>query len=181
MAQGKQLKHKLGPNVHRRPSVRTEPPQESTDRADPHESFGHLIRDVHRCFSRMLQEMIAGEDVTTPQWFFLRVLWDEDGLSQATLSNRVGLTTATTVVALNTLEKKGLIERQPHSSDGRKLIIKLTSRGRKMERKLRPCGKQVNDFASTGIPQEMLKDTKSVLQKMRANLVERANRRAKMD
>lgn len=181
MAPGKQLKHNFDPNVHRRSSVRTEPPQGNSDHADPHESFGHLIRDVHRCFSRMLQEMIAQDDVTTPQWFFLRVLWDEDELSQAALSDRVGLTTATTVVALNTLEKKRLIERQPHPSDGRKFIIKLTARGRKMERKLRPCGKQVNDFASTGIPQEMLKDTKSVLQRMRANLLERANRRAKTE
>lgn len=138
------------------------------------ESFGHLIRDVHRCFSKTLQDLITKDGITTAQWFFLRVLWDEDGLSQSELSDRVGLTTATTVVALNTLAEKGLVERRKHPSDGRKFVVKLTGRGRAMEQKLRPCGKKVNDHATARIPRAALRNAKAALQQMRANLLKRS-------
>ena len=138
---------------------------------DSNESFGHLMRDLHRCFSRKLQHLIEKHDVTSAQWFFLRILWDEDGLTQATLSTRVGLTTATTVVALNTLQSKGLILRRPHPTDGRKLTIWLTTKGRQLEKTLRPCGKLVNETASAGLPENALQQTRRVLQQMRANLL----------
>jgi DNA-binding MarR family transcriptional regulator len=129
----------------------------------------------------MLQDLVADDGITAAQWFFLRVLWDEDGLTQAELSDRVGLTTATTVVALNTLAKKRLVERRRHQSDSRKFVIKLTSRGRRMEQKMRACGNQVNDYAAAGIPKEMLDSTKAVLQQMRVNLLKRSSRLPKID
>ncbi len=39
------------------------------------------------------------------QWYFLRVLWTEDGLSQRELSARVGTMEPTTVIALRSMER----------------------------------------------------------------------------
>ena len=85
------------------------------------ESFGYLIREANRYFSQFLQILVTRHGITTSQWYFLRVLWDQDGLTQAELSSRVGIMTPTTVIALNTLEKKGLIKRHRHPTDKRKL------------------------------------------------------------
>jgi DNA-binding MarR family transcriptional regulator len=108
--------------------------------------------------------------VTAAQWFFLRVLWEADALSQADLSDRVGLSTATTVVALNSLEGKGLIKRTPHKSDGRKLVVRLTRRGRTLEKTLRPYGQEIIEIAARGMSQKTLDETRDVMLAMRRNM-----------
>src|SRR5215467_9483201 len=60
------------------------------------DSFGYLMRQTNRYFVRTLQMLIEHHGITTAQWYFLRVLWEQDGLSQVELSSRVGLTTPTT-------------------------------------------------------------------------------------
>ena len=108
--------------------------------------------------------------ITAAQWFFLRVLWETDALSQVDLSDRVGLSTATTVVALNTLESKGLIKRVPHASDGRKFVVKLTRRGRSLERNLRPYGQEIIEIAAREMSQKTLDETREVMLAMRRNM-----------
>ena len=49
-------------------------------------SLGYLVRDANRAFQRLLERRISPHGVTRGQWYFLRVLWKEDGLSQRELS-----------------------------------------------------------------------------------------------
>jgi hypothetical protein len=51
-------------------------------------SLGYLVRDANRAFQRLLERRISPHGVTRGQWYFLRVLWEEDGLSQRELSAR---------------------------------------------------------------------------------------------
>jgi DNA-binding MarR family transcriptional regulator len=136
-----------------------------------HDSLGYLVREANKNFSRLLQVLAERHGVTTAQWYFLRALWDQDGISQAELSSRVGLMTPTTVVALNTLEKKGLIRRHRHPTDRRKLNIYLTKKGRQLERQLLRCGKEVNEVAIGQLPTNVVEQTRSVLRSMCENLI----------
>ena len=68
-------------------------------------SLGYLVRDANRAFQRLLERRISPHGVTRGQWYFLRVLWEEDGLSQRELSARVGMMEPTTVIALRGMEK----------------------------------------------------------------------------
>ena len=92
----------------------------------PAESSGYLVRDAHRAFQRLLEKRIAPYGVTRGQWYFLRVLWTEDGLSQRELSARVGMMEPTTVIALRSMEKAGLIRRVRSTDDKRKAQVWLT-------------------------------------------------------
>ena len=56
------------------------------------ESSGFLVRDANRAFQRLLEKRIASYGVARGQWYFLRVLWNEDGLSQRELARRAGVT-----------------------------------------------------------------------------------------
>src|SRR5882672_11202367 len=85
----------------------------------PAESSGYLVRDAHRAFQRLLGKRIAAYGITRGQWYFLRVLWTEDGLSQRELSARVGMMEPTTVIALRSMEKSGLIRRVRSTDDKR--------------------------------------------------------------
>lgn len=133
-------------------------------------NLSHAVRDVHRSFSRALQSRIASHGVSMGQWFFLRALWEEDGLTQRELSQRVGMMEPTTVTALNTMEHKGLVERVRNSHDRRKVNIFLTARGRALKDVLLSCAGEVNDQAVRGIPADDLRRAMEVLCRISANL-----------
>ncbi len=117
-------------------------------RLHPDESIGYLLRDTYRYFQRLLQARIGSCGITMGHWFFLRVLWEQDGLTQAELSKRAGIMTARTVAALNELQERGLVERRPHPSDKRKYNVFLTRQGRALERQLLPFAIEVNEMAA---------------------------------
>jgi DNA-binding MarR family transcriptional regulator len=140
----------------------------STPPAD--DSVGYVVRDVHRAFSRSLQAKIAAHGVSMGQWFFLRALWDEDGLTQRELSQRVGMMEPTTVTALNSMERRGLVERVRNPHDRRKVNIYLTPKGRSLREVLLPCAAEVSDLATRGIDPADLALAIDLLHRMIINL-----------
>lgn len=133
-------------------------------------TIGYLVRDAHRAFSRALQARIASHGVSMGQWFFLRALWDEDGLTQRELSQRVGMMEPTTVTALNSMERRGLVERVRNPHDRRKVNIFLTPKGRALRDVLMPCSLDVNSQAVRGIGQEHVAQAINVLRVVIRNL-----------
>ncbi len=142
-----------------------EPEAEFTDT-----TIGYLVRDVHRSLARALQSRIASHGVSMGQWFFLRALWDEDGLTQRELSQRVGMMEPTTVTALNGLERRGLVERVRNVHDRRKVNIYLTPKGRNLRDVLLPCSIEVSQEAVFGIDKAELNMTMDILRRMIQNL-----------
>jgi DNA-binding MarR family transcriptional regulator len=134
------------------------------------DSVGYVVRDVHRAFSRSLQSKIAAHGVSMGQWFFLRALWDEDGLTQRELSQRVGMMEPTTVTALNSMERRGLVERVRNPHDRRKVNIYLTPKGRSLREVLLPCAAEVSDLATRGIEPADLALAIDLLHRMIINL-----------
>ncbi len=100
------------------------------------ESSGFLVRDANRAFQRLLEKRIAPYGVARGQWYFLRVLWNEDGLSQRELSARVGTMEPTTVIALRTMEKSGLIRRVRSTDDRRRSHVWLTPKAQRLRTEL---------------------------------------------
>lgn len=117
-------------------------------------SLGYQIRVTHRDFQNHLKATIAPYGVSLGMWYFLRVLWEEDGLTQRELSDRVGTMEPTTLTALRSMEKKNLIVRQRNAVDGRKINVFLSDKGRKLEAVLLPQSARiveqaVQDFSET--------------------------------
>jgi DNA-binding MarR family transcriptional regulator len=113
--------------------------------------IAHLLRDTQRALSRILAARIADHGVSIGQWYFLRALWDEDGLTQRELSFRVGMMEPTTVTALNGMEQRGLVARVRNPHDRRKMNIYLTERGRALQKELLPIEAEINKIAIDGI------------------------------
>ena len=133
-------------------------------------TIGYLVRDVHRSLARALQTRIASHGVSMGQWFFLRALWDKDGLTQRELSQRVGMMEPTTVTALNGMERRGLVERVRNTHDRRKVNIYLTPKGRALRDVLLPCSLEVNREATQGVTKVELAAAMDVLRRMASNL-----------
>ena len=106
-------------------------------------SIGYQIRTTHRLFQRYLQSKIEPHGVTIGMWYFLRVLWQKDGMTQRELSQLAGTMEPTTLTALRAMEKSGLISRKRHAKDGRKMNVFLTNKGRSLQKILLPLAKAV--------------------------------------
>jgi MarR family transcriptional regulator, organic hydroperoxide resistance regulator len=128
------------------------------------------VRDVHRAFTRSLQDRISLHGVTMGQWFFLRALWEENGLTQRELSQRVGMMEPTTVTALNSMERRGLVERVRNKTDRRKVNIFLTEKGLRLEEVLQPAARMVNLEAVRGLSPEVVQLVMGALATMLVNL-----------
>ncbi len=136
----------------------------------PEDSIGHQVRWAHRALQRELEERLKPFGISNGMWHFLRALWEEDGLSQRELSDRVGTSEATTVSALHAMEKRGLALRVPNSDDRRKSNIFLTRPAKDMRDLLLPEARAVNRAATEGISAAEIEGLKTTLGKIRRNL-----------
>jgi DNA-binding MarR family transcriptional regulator len=136
----------------------------------PSESSGYLVRDAHRAFQRLLERRIAPYGVTRGQWYFLRVLWNEDGLSQRELSARVGMMEPTTVIALRSMERSGLIRRVRSTDDKRRSHVWLTAKAQRMRKRLLALARGITEEAEHGISRGDLVRFRRVIARMTANL-----------
>src|SRR6185437_10169545 len=136
----------------------------------PEDSVGHQVRWAHRALQRELEERLRPFGITGGMWHFLRALWEEDGLSQRELSDRVGTSEATTVSALHAMEKRGLALRVPNSDDRRKSNIFLTRPAKDMRDLLLQEAREVNHTATEGISAAEIASLKTTLGKIRKNL-----------
>ncbi|MFC5359998.1 MarR family winged helix-turn-helix transcriptional regulator [Azospirillum himalayense] len=128
------------------------------------------VREAHRAITRALQIRIVDHGVSMGQWYFLRALWDEDGLTQRELSQRVGMMEPTTVTALNNLERCDLVQRVRNPHDRRKVNIYLTPKGKALRADILPCAEEIEETATQGISSDELALTVSVLRRVSVNL-----------
>src|SRR5258707_3953431 len=120
------------------------------------ESSVFLVPDANRAFQRLLEKRIAPYGVARGQWYFLRVLWNEDGLSQRELSARVGTMEPTTVIALRTMEKSGLIRRVRSTDDRRRSHVWLTPKAQRLRTELLTLARGITDAAEAGVTPDEL-------------------------
>jgi len=136
----------------------------------PHLSSGYQVRDAHRAFQRLLERRIAPFGVTRGQWYFLRVLWITDGLSQRELSARVGMMEPTTVIALRSMEKSGLIRRVRGDDDRRKVLVFLTAKAKRLRGELLGVARTITAEAEEGIALRDLAAFRRIVARMTENL-----------
>jgi DNA-binding MarR family transcriptional regulator len=138
--------------------------------AVPDDRLAHLIREATRLLVRSLQARLQQHDVSFGHWAFLRILWEQDGLSQRQLSEAAGVMEPTTHAALHAMEQRGYVERRRQAGDLRNQHVFLTASGRRLKRVLVPLAIEVNEVAVQGLPREDLATTRRVLHTIIGNL-----------
>jgi DNA-binding MarR family transcriptional regulator len=151
------------------PPAKASPGRRAVD-LPPHLSSGYLVRDAHRAFQRLLERRIAPYGVARGQWYFLRVLWITDGLSQRELSARVGMMEPTTVIALRSMERDGLIRRARSATDRRRVDVWLTAKAKRLRDELIGVARGITDAAEAGVEPRDLAAFRRAIARMTANL-----------
>ncbi len=147
-------------------------PARGSYRYPPEGSTGYLVRQAHNALQRLLEQAIAPHGVLRGQWYFLRVLWEEEGLTQRELSARVGTKEPTTIVALRSMEAADLVKRRRSETDRRKIHVDLTPKARRLRDKLLPLAQGVSEAATKGLTPEETETLHRLLRKVVESLEE---------
>lgn len=139
---------------------------------DPNDRLAHLIRYAARSLVRGLQMHLAEYNVPFGHWVFLRILWEEDGLTQQELNKRAGLMEPTTYSALRAMESLGYIERKHRPDNKKSLYIFLTATGKDLQEKLIPLAQQVNRVSTRGLSDEDIRTCRKVLLRITSNMAQ---------
>ena len=101
---------------------------------DRSHSATYLAGQLAKGFARSLQQRANVLGFSPGQFPVLLELWQEDGLTQKQLLDKLEVEQATLANTLGRMERDGLIDRNPHPGDKRAQIITLTELGRDLER-----------------------------------------------
>jgi MarR family transcriptional regulator, organic hydroperoxide resistance regulator len=132
--------------------------------------LAHVIRETTRALVRVLTQRLAQHNVSFGHWAFLRILWQQDGLTQRELSEQAGVMEPTTFAALKAMEELGLVERRQLPENRKNVYVHLTPQGRALKAKLVPLAEEVNRVATRGVPAEDIAAMRRALELMLANL-----------
>lgn len=88
-----------------------------------------LIDDLEKRFIHLQVYTLKQSRLTIPQYFILSILSEKDGRPFKELADVLACTRATVTGIVDTMEKKGLVERCPNPDDRRSLLVKLTDKG----------------------------------------------------
>ena len=133
------------------------------------ESIGHLINLTHRQIQPLLEERVREYGVSYGTWFFLRALWEEDGVSQAALAERVGASQPTTLAALRKLAGLGLVALKDDRADRRKFRVMLTAKGRALHEVLIPRVAEINGVVLRGLSPSEVNELRRMLKLIQKN------------
>ena len=98
----------------------------------------NLARNIVEFYEKLSSwehEVVRGSDLTPNQMHTIEIIGYEKSLRMKELADRLGVTTGTLTVTVDRLEKKDLIERQPHETDRRSYRVVLTPEGKKQFKK----------------------------------------------
>lgn len=137
----------------------------------PEDTIGFLVWDTSRAFTRIFTQRINRHGLSFGLWPFLRALWDEDGLTQRELSERVMMKGPTTVAAINRLERKGMVRRVANPHDARKINVFLTEKGRRAFDVAKPEIESVNRQGIGRLTKTDQQTLKRLLRTLRGNMM----------
>jgi len=84
-------------------------------------------------FGRAYRALLAGHDLTYPQYLVLLVLWEREGLTVKEIGARLFLDSGTLTPLLKRLEASGHVRRARDRADERQVSIFLTGKGRDLK------------------------------------------------
>jgi DNA-binding MarR family transcriptional regulator len=132
--------------------------------------FSYELRETSRLLLAVLKRSTEPHGITLAQYFLLRHLWDDEGLNQSELTERLGTTQPATVATVDSLEKRRLIKRVRSTEDRRVVHLYLTAKGRALRDTLLGYARDLSFQALDGVRAPDVVKLRALLGRVRANL-----------
>ncbi len=128
-----------------------------------------LIELAGKKLKQMQRETIKEADLTPPQYFILTLLWEEDGRPLRELAAAAHSSRATMTGIVDTLERKGLVTREPNPDDRRSLLVKLTEKGEALQEST-PTLDRIFGSCCAGLEPDEIRQLSRLLKKLNESL-----------
>lgn len=128
------------------------------------------LYSANLAMGKLYRQLLAGLDLTYPQYLVMLVLWEGDGITVSELGERLFLDSATLTPLLKRLQAAGLVLRTRGTRDERQVIVTLTDEGRALREKAGQV--PVDVFCATGCEIDEVVGLKSQLEKLRTGLID---------
>jgi MarR family transcriptional regulator, organic hydroperoxide resistance regulator len=117
-------------------------------------------RAVIKAYGPLLERL----NLTYPQYLVLVLLWQEEPMSVAKLSNRLSLDSGTLSPLLKRLEAAGLVVRERSKADERSVDVRLTESGRALEQQASAVLQEMGQLM--GLQSDVVCDLQRVLRSL---------------
>lgn len=104
--------------------------QSTPEDIDHIDDLSHKLVELYDKINSWEHSVIKGSGLSPAQMHTIEVIGHQQDIRMKELAERIGVTTGTLTVAVDKLEKKGLVERKPHHSDRRSWLVALTPKGK---------------------------------------------------
>lgn len=128
-----------------------------------------LLDHVARKLREVQRLTVSEVNLTPPQFQTLRQLWEQDSQPFKDLAASNGCTRPTMTGIVDTLEKNGLVTRQPNPYDRRSLLVTLTAKGKALEGST-PDLDRIYANCCVGLSNEEFQQLGSLLEKLDQSL-----------
>jgi len=137
---------------------------------------GFLITQIKQISGRIFERLLVNAGIEAfngAQGRILYVLWQEDGISIAELSQKTGLAKTSLTSMLERMEKAGLIIRIMDPADKRKVCVSLTAAARRMNEEYKHVSDEMNKIYYHGFTDDEITAFEDTLQRILSNLNEK--------
>jgi DNA-binding MarR family transcriptional regulator len=97
------------------------------------DAINYRIQRIYRTYRRQIEEALTGLGLYPGQEHLLMQLWDQEGITQSELVERLCVEPSTVTKSLQRLEKVGFVERRADADDSRVSRVYLTPAGRDLQ------------------------------------------------
>ncbi len=96
------------------------------------EQLNHTIIEFYEKLSSWEQSVVRGKGFSLPQVHIVEILGAHGAMRMKELADKIGVTTGTLTVQVDKMVQADLIQRRPHESDRRSILVDLTEKGVEM-------------------------------------------------
>jgi DNA-binding MarR family transcriptional regulator len=120
----------------------------------------------------MEQKVLADAHLSWVAFTALWVLWIWDEQETRQLADEAGITKGTLTGVLNTLEGRRLVERRRHPTDGRRMLVRLSTEGTRVIEGLFPRFNREEVFAASALTASEQHELARLLRKVQRTVAE---------
>lgn len=129
-------------------------------------SIGRLVAAAHKKAYQYAGTKLKDCDIEVGQFFFLRYIMKNEGISQEEVAQNMYLDKATVSKGVNLLVNKGYIQKKANPKDKREYRLFVTKKASNMEEMIDGFHREINEYLVKDLNEEEILQLRTILNKI---------------
>jgi len=130
----------------------------------------YLLNRAGSRIATSFSERVRPLGATLQEWRVLAALREKDGRRMGDLSETTSIEVSTLTRLVDTMEKKGLVDRRRDGEDARAVLLHATPSGRRLTRRILPIAEHYETAALAGFNAAEADKLRAALRRLYANM-----------